>query len=64
MADGGGSGWAGITGAKDISQIDARQLTEIAADKALKSRKPRAIEPGRYTDDPRAACRPRDFCPR
>lgn len=57
--DGGGSGWAGITGAKDVAQIDARRLTEIAADKALKSRKPRAIEPGRYTTilEPRPAAR-------
>ena len=57
--DGGGSGWAGLTGIKDVSRIDARQLTEIAADKALKSQKPRAIEPGRYTAilEPRANAR-------
>jgi predicted Zn-dependent protease len=47
--DGGGSGWAGITGVKDVSLIDPVRLTEIAADKALKSQKPRALEPGRYT---------------
>jgi predicted Zn-dependent protease len=47
--DAGGSGWAGITGVKDIGLIDATRLTEIASDKALKSRKPRALEPGRYT---------------
>ncbi|MEO7273704.1 MAG: TldD/PmbA family protein [Vicinamibacterales bacterium] len=54
-----GSGWAGITGARDVSQIDATQLSEIAADKALKSAKPRAIEPGRYTVilEPRANAR-------
>src|SRR3954471_8642223 len=34
MPSGSGSGWSGITGAKDLSQIDVRQLTEIAADKA------------------------------
>ena len=57
--DGGGSGWAGSTGIKDISLIDAAQLTEIASDKALKSQKPRAIEPGRYTTilEPRANAR-------
>src|SRR5882762_10011580 len=49
MSSGGGSGWAGITGAKDLSQVDVAQLTEIAATKAVKSQKPRAIEPGRYT---------------
>jgi len=48
-ASGGGSGWSGITGAKDLSQVNVAELTEIAADKALKSQKPRAIEPGRYT---------------
>ena len=59
MADGSGSGWAGITGIKDISMIDAKALTEIAANKALRSRAPRAIEPGRYTVilEPRANAR-------
>lgn len=54
-----GSGWAGTTGAKDLKNIDAAALTEIAADKALKSRKPRAIEPGNYTVimEPRPAAR-------
>jgi predicted Zn-dependent protease len=57
--DGGGSGWAGLTGIKDVRQIDASALTEVAADKALKSQKPRAIEPGRYTTilEPRANAR-------
>src|SRR4051812_5226779 len=49
MASGGGSGWSGITGAKDLAQVNVAELTEIAANKALKSQKPRAIEPGRYT---------------
>jgi predicted Zn-dependent protease len=57
--DGGGSGWAGLTGVKDVARINAVELTEIAADKALKSQKPRAIEPGRYTVilEPRANAR-------
>ena len=57
--DGGGSGWAGTTGVKDVTQIDAATLTEVASDKALKSQKPRAIEPGRYTTilEPRANAR-------
>ena len=57
--DGDGSGWAGITGIKDISMIKPGELTEIASDKALKSRKPKAIEPGRYTVilEPRANAR-------
>jgi predicted Zn-dependent protease len=57
--DGGGSGWAGSTGIKDVSLIDAAALSEVAADKALKSQKPRATEPGRYTTilEPRANAR-------
>src|SRR5215210_9223805 len=35
-----GSGWAGTTGQKDVANISAAQLTEVAADKGLKSRKP------------------------
>lgn len=59
MADGSGSGWAGTTGIKDVRMIDARALTEVAAEKALRSRRPRAIEPGRYTVilEPRANAR-------
>ncbi|MGH7467851.1 MAG: metallopeptidase TldD-related protein [Longimicrobiales bacterium] len=59
MADGSGSGWAGITGIKDVRMIDAKALTEVAANKALGSRAPRAIEPGRYTVilEPRANAR-------
>ena len=49
MASGGGSGWSGVTGAKDLSQVNVAELTEIAAGKAVKSQKPRAVEPGRYT---------------
>jgi predicted Zn-dependent protease len=54
-----GSGWAGTTGVKDVRNINAAQLTEVAADKGLKSRKPRAIEPGNYTVilEPRPAAR-------
>jgi predicted Zn-dependent protease len=42
-----------------ISQVNVAELTEIAANKALKSRKPRAIEPGRYTTiiEPRPVAR-------
>jgi predicted Zn-dependent protease len=57
--DGSGSGWAGITGVKDTSLIDPVRLTETAADKALKSRNAKALEPGRYTVilEPRPAAR-------
>src|SRR5262245_60412023 len=59
LPDGSGSGWSGITGIKDLSMIDAKALTQVAAEKALKSRAPRAIEPGRYTVilEPRANAR-------
>src|SRR5947207_2930270 len=59
MPSGSGSGWAGITGAKDLSQIDVAQLTDVASNKAVKSQKPRAIEPGRHTTnlEPRPAAR-------
>ncbi len=54
-----GSGWAGITGVKDTALIDAEQLTRTAAQKALRSRKAKALEPGRYTVilEPRANAR-------
>jgi predicted Zn-dependent protease len=57
--DGTGSGWAGTTGLKDVTRIDAAGLTEIASDKALKSRRPKALEPGNYTVilEPRPAAR-------
>lgn len=57
--DGTGSGWAGTTGIKDTTLIDAVELTRVASEKALKSRKARAIEPGRYTVilEPRANAR-------
>jgi predicted Zn-dependent protease len=59
MADGSGSGWAGITGIKDIRMVDVKTITETAANKALLSRNARAIEPGRYTVilEPRANAR-------
>jgi predicted Zn-dependent protease len=59
MPDGSGSGWAGITGVKDMSLIKPGEITEIASQKALRSRKPKALEPGRYTVilEPRANAR-------
>ena len=58
-ADGTGSGWAGTTGIKDPSMIDAAELTRVASDKAVKSRSAKALEPGRYTVilEPRANAR-------
>src|SRR3954470_25050294 len=49
MPDGSGSGWAGTTGIKDVKDMDAKALTTVAANKALRSRKAKAIEPVRYT---------------
>jgi predicted Zn-dependent protease len=58
-ADGMGSGWAGTTGIKDPSTVDAVELTRIASDKAVRSRNAKALEPGRYTVilEPRANAR-------
>lgn len=46
--DGTGSGWAG-TGLFDWDELDARRIAETAIDKAVRSREPRAVEPGRWT---------------
>ena len=44
---------------RTLARSIVAHLTEVAADKALKSQKPRAIEPGRYTTilEPRPAAR-------
>lgn len=47
-ADGTGSGWA-ATGSRDWSDIDPAVLGRRAAEKAVASRNPQAIEPGLYT---------------
>jgi predicted Zn-dependent protease len=46
--DGTGSGWASA-GARDWSAIDPAAIGRIAAQKAVASRNPQAIEPGMYT---------------
>ncbi len=46
--DGTGSGWAS-GGARDWALLDAAGLGRAAARKAVQSRTPQAIEPGRYT---------------
>jgi len=46
--DGRGSGWVGRS-AYDPKQFDARETSEIAIDKALRSVDAKALEPGRYT---------------
>ena len=59
MKDGSGSGWAGITGVREIGQINASAYTEVASKKAVGSKNPKALEPGRYTVilEPRANAR-------
>ncbi len=47
-ADGTGSGYA-TRGYNDITKLDAKTATQIATEKAVKSVKARAIEPGKYT---------------
>jgi predicted Zn-dependent protease len=46
--DGTGSGWSS-GGARDWSSLDAAALGRVAAQKAVASRNPKAIEPGLYT---------------
>ncbi|CAN5168236.1 TldD/PmbA family protein [soil metagenome] len=46
--DGTGSGWAGATH-NDWAQMNAAELGQVAIEKAVRSRDPVAIEPGRYT---------------
>lgn len=46
--DGTGSGWAGA-GERDWTEMDTGALHRRAVDKAVMSRAPRALEPGKYT---------------
>ena len=46
--DGTGSGWAGTT-LNDFSRLDAAGMGSIAIDKAIRSRKPMRLPPGKYT---------------
>lgn len=46
--DGTGSGWARRT-ANDVNRFDAKEASEIAMEKALMSKNPKGIEPGKYT---------------
>lgn len=46
--DGTGSGWSS-SGARDWSRLDPARLGRVAAEKAVASRNPKAIEPGLYT---------------
>jgi predicted Zn-dependent protease len=46
--DGTGSGWAG-TGGRDWSEVDYDDLHARAVDKAIQSRDPQPLEPGKYT---------------
>lgn len=46
--DGTGSGWV-TRDYNDVSRLDAAEASKIAIDKALMSRNPKAIEPGKYT---------------
>lgn len=46
--DGTGSGWAG-GGSKDWNDLDLGDIGERAIEKAIRSRNPREVEPGRWT---------------
>ena len=46
--DGTGSGWV-TRDVNDVGQLDTAAASEVAIEKAMLSREPRAIEPGKYT---------------
>lgn len=46
--DGTGSGWA-ARDVNDVERLDAAEASRVAIDKAVASRNPRALEPGKYT---------------
>ena len=46
--DGTGSGWA-ARDFNDVSKLNTAEASQIAIEKALRSRNPKAIEPGKYT---------------
>lgn len=46
--DGTGSGYA-VRDFNDVALLSVEQATQVAAQKAIDSRKPRALEPGKYT---------------
>jgi predicted Zn-dependent protease len=46
--DGTGSGWA-TRDYNDVAKFNSAEASQIALDKALQSRNPKAIEPGKYT---------------
>jgi predicted Zn-dependent protease len=45
--DGTGSGWAGV-GHRDWSRVDSDAMHVTAIEKAIRSRRPRSLEPGKY----------------
>lgn len=48
LPDGSGSGWAGAISHRS-AEIDAVNLAKVAIDKAVRSQRPRPLEPGHYT---------------
>lgn len=46
--DGTGSGWV-TRDFNDVSKLDTSEASKVAIDKALQSKNPKAIEPGKYT---------------
>src|SRR5690606_21566298 len=46
--DGTGSGWV-TRDFHDVNKLDTSEASRVAIDKALQSRNPKAIEPGKYT---------------
>ncbi len=48
LADGSSSGWAGQPSTR-VAEIDGAELARVAADKCLRWRNPKRLDPGKYT---------------
>jgi predicted Zn-dependent protease len=44
-----GSGWANQMAVRDLKEFDMERVAETACEKAVRSREPRMVEPGRWT---------------
>jgi predicted Zn-dependent protease len=44
-----GSGWANQVGLRDLKEFDMERIAQTACEKAVRSREPRMVEPGRWT---------------
>ena len=55
MLDSSSSGWQKAN-SPDVAQLNPVQMAEVAAQKAIESRNPRDLPPGKYVGDSGAGC--------